>query len=124
MWVYFSAIFNESGALILNLGFVPDGFMYPPLSAELSDWLEKADGPVVFISLGTITVTSKEESKLLFEQLTFQDKFYFIWAVKKSALEDLEILEPREFSLSFIEDKKILAFLLPKLLEAASEACF
>ncbi|XP_075242130.1 uncharacterized protein LOC142337005 isoform X1 [Convolutriloba macropyga] len=94
---------------VQSIGFVPDDFMYPPLSAELSDWLEKADGPVVFISLGTITVTSKEESKLLFEQLTFQDKFYFIWAVKKSALEDLEILEP-----PFISKRLFLGQYLPQ----------
>ena len=70
--------------------------MYPPLTTELSNWLEKADGPVVFISLGTIFVTSKEESKLLFDQLTSQDKFYFIWAVKKQVLVDLEISDTGE----------------------------
>ena len=82
--------------LLINLGFVPDDVMYPSLSAELSYWLEKADRPVVFISLGTLTVTSKEDSRMMYQHLTSQDRFYFIWAVKMSVLKDLDITKPRE----------------------------
>ena len=69
--------------------------MYPPLSEELSDWLEKADGPVVFISLGTVIALTQEESETMFSQLVSQKRFFFIWAVTTPMLQSLNISKTR-----------------------------
>ncbi|XP_075241631.1 uncharacterized protein LOC142336606 [Convolutriloba macropyga] len=75
----------------VSIGFIPDDIMYPPLSEELSDWLEKADGPVVFISLGTVIALTQEESETMFSQLVSQKRFFFIWAVTTPMLQSLNI---------------------------------
>ena len=69
--------------------------MYPPLSEELSAWIEKADGPIVFISLGTVIALTREESQTMFNQLMSQQDVYFIWAVTTPMLTALNISAPR-----------------------------
>ena len=77
------------------LGFVPDKLMYSELTRELTDFIEQADGPVIFISMGTVFMKNADELIKFYEQLKNQRNFYFIWAVKTAMIEDLGITTER-----------------------------
>ena len=70
--------------------------MYPKLTTELEKWLSTAEGPVVFVSLGTVTLLSQEELESVYDQFQRQNKYFFIWAVKTQMLQTLHIDKSRK----------------------------
>ncbi|XP_075239704.1 putative UDP-glucosyltransferase YojK isoform X2 [Convolutriloba macropyga] len=78
---------------MIPIGFLPDELMYPALTPKIAQFIEDANGPVIFISLGTVLLKTPEELKMLYEELKSQQNYHFIWAVKTAMLKDLGIME-------------------------------
>ena len=80
-------------------GFIPDDVLYPDLTTDLKQWLDsREDGsPIVYVSLGTVLKIAPEEMKSMFSFMQQQEDYYFIWAVRKSALEEMGVSDTGKF---------------------------
>ena len=65
---------------IHHVGYIPDQTCFKPLSSEIEAFVEKADKPVVYLSLGTLFTMEITKLEKLLSDFAAQKKYDIIWS--------------------------------------------